>query len=67
MPEESDWFICPDLFLVVAVLSIYATILRHSWMLRNYHESKVHGANTGPIWDRQDPDGPYIGPTNFVI
>ena len=30
-------------------------------------ESKVHGANMGPIWDRRDPDGPYVGPMNSTI
>ena len=30
-------------------------------------ESKVPGANMGPIWGRQDPDGPHVGPMNFVI
>ena len=30
-------------------------------------ESRVHGANMGPIWDRQDPGGPHVGPMNFVI
>ena len=30
-------------------------------------ESKVHGANMGPIWGRQDPGGPHVGPKNFVI
>ena len=28
---------------------------------------KVHGANIGPIWGRQDPGGPHVGPMNFVI
>ena len=23
--------------------------------------SKVHGANMGPIWGRQDPGGPHVG------
>ena len=31
------------------------------------HDSKVHGANMGPIWGRQDPGGPHVGPMNFVI
>ena len=31
------------------------------------HDSKVHGANMGPIWGRQDPDGPHVGPMNFAI
>ena len=30
-------------------------------------ESKVHGANMGPIWGRQNPGGPYVGPMNFAI
>ena len=32
-----------------------------------YPDSKVHGANMGPIWGRQDPGGPHVGPLNFVI
>ena len=30
-------------------------------------DSKVHGANMGPIWGRQDPGGPHIDPMNFAI
>ena len=30
-------------------------------------DSKVHGANMGPIWGRQDPGGPHAGPMNFAI
>ena len=30
-------------------------------------DSKVHGANMGPTWDRQDPSGPHVGSMNFVI
>ena len=29
--------------------------------------SKVHGANMGPIWGRQDPGGSKVGPMNFAI
>ena len=32
-----------------------------------YHDSKVHGANMGPIWGRQDPGGSHVGPMNFAI
>ena len=32
-----------------------------------FPDSKVHGANMRPIWGRQDPDGPHVGPVNFVI
>ena len=30
-------------------------------------DSKVHGANMGPIWGRQDPGGPHIGPMSLAI
>ena len=28
---------------------------------------KVHGAKMGPIWGRQDPGGPRVGPMNFAV
>ena len=30
-------------------------------------DSKIHGANMGPIWGRQDPGGPHVGPMNLAI
>ena len=30
-------------------------------------DSKVHGANMGSIWGRQDPGGPHVDPMNFAI
>ena len=30
-------------------------------------DNKVHGANMGPSWGRQDPGGPHVGPMNFAI
>ena len=30
-------------------------------------DGKVHGANMGPIWGRQDPGGPHVGPMTFAI
>ena len=38
-----------------------------SSLSRNRPDSKFHGANMGPIWDRQDPGGPHVGPMNFAI
>ena len=32
-----------------------------------FPDSKVHGANMGPIWDWQDPGGPHVGYMNFAI
>ena len=30
-------------------------------------DNKVHGANMGPTWGRQDPGGPHVGPTSLAI
>ena len=32
-----------------------------------FPDSKVRGANIGPIWGRQDPGGPHVGPMSFAI
>ena len=37
------------------------------WHMKNYPESKFHGANKGPIWGRQDPDGPRVDPINLAF
>ena len=34
---------------------------------RDTPDSKVHGANMGPIWGQQGPGGPHVGPMNFAI
>ena len=34
---------------------------------RDMPDSKVHGANMGPTWGRQDPGGAHVGPMNIVI
>ena len=33
----------------------------------HYPDTKVHGANMGPMWGRQDPGGPHVGPMNLAI
>ena len=41
---------------------------RHICLKPGYvSDSKVHGANMGPMWCRQDPGGPHVGPMNFAI
>ena len=30
-------------------------------------DSKVHGANMGPTWGRQDPGWPYVGQMDLAI
>ena len=36
----------------------------HHWSIR---DSKLLGANMGPVWGRQDPVGPHVGPMNFAL
>ena len=40
---------------------------KDQYVLKIYPDSKVHGTNKGPIWGRQDPGGPHVGPMNFTI
>ena len=46
---------------------MFFPILCYSSIVEIYPESKVHGANTGTTWGRQDPGGPHDGPMNFAI
>ena len=42
----------------------------HGWnenTLNICPDNKVHVANMGPIWGRQGPGGPHVGPMNFAI
>ena len=36
-------------------------------LLHSCPDSKFHGANMGPIWGRQNPGGPHVGPMNLAI
>ena len=36
-------------------------------VLHNHPDSKVHGANMGPVWGQQDPGGPHIGHMKLAI
>ena len=40
---------------------------RYSNCVRSAPDSKIHGAKIGPIWGRQDPGGPHVGPMNLAI
>ena len=56
---------------ILPAISTYITVFlkRHSAQIGKQHnpDSKVHGANMGPIWGRQDPGGPHVGPMNLAI
>ena len=50
--------------------SLVSSILHYKEKTHNKgddSDSKVHEANMGPIWGRQDPGGPHGGPMNFAI
>ena len=58
-PSKSlDWALVTDQYVCL----IY--VLHWSIMCP---DSKVHGANMGPIWGQQDPGGPHVGPMNFAV
>ena len=46
-----------------------AILMCVAWFVCITPDSKVHGANMGPIWDRQDPGGrgPHVDPMNLAI
>ena len=61
------------IFSYVKFINQFASLLTWlSWYHLNCHihripDSKVHGANMGPTWGRQDPGGPHVGPMNLAI
>ena len=40
---------------------------KHGTLLHSVPDNKIHGANMGPIWGRQDRGGPHVGPVNLAI
>ena len=58
------------LYEIRPVLSTIGTAVLTSMLnafLAAFPDSMVPGANMGPIWVRQDPGGPTVGPMNFAI
>ena len=58
----------PSIYSIVACfpISIHKASVTETVVI-NYWTTLVHGANMGPIWGRQDPGGPHVGPMNFAI
>ena len=50
-----------------AYMNISTTFFSYCSIYHKNPDSKVHGANMGPIWGRQDPGGPHVRPMNFAI
>ena len=66
--QRSDWIgIVEYATPLVALLNITNKCAHRAFYYGDIPDSKVHGANMGPIWGRQDPGGPHVGPMNFAI
>ena len=47
-----------------------STAIKVEWLqsyTKSFPDNKIHGTSMGPIWGRQDPAGPHVGPTNLAI
>ena len=45
----------------------FLTVIIFRETTHSFPDSKFHKANMGPIWGRQDPDGPHVGPLNVAM
>ena len=61
------YYIFQELGIWIHFVSFHLFIDVNNIILKNIPDSKVQGANMGPIWVRQDPGGPHVGPMNFAI
>ena len=67
-PMVSLWRRCMwCLFWVHCVICMLFSHFNAACSIVLYPDSKVHGANMGPIWGRQDPDWLHIGPMKIAI
>ena len=71
--KSSDWPDATEVMLKdMATIHQYQPTTNHNKALSvcvcwDIPDSKVHGAKMGPIWGRQVPGGPHVGPMNFAI
>ena len=54
-------------YIWVHIAEIMACHLFSTKPLPKDPDSKIHGANVGPTWGRQDPGGPHVGHRNLAI
>ena len=61
--------LCYNETAMYVTMSIARHVLdvKPSLYLNTNPDSKVHGANMGPTWRRQDPGGPHVGHMNLAI
>ena len=61
-------WLCPKGLITDHYESMFSTnVAWEPMILFLYPESKAHAANMGPIWGRQDPGGPHVGPMIIAI
>ena len=69
--DDTDYKMSAFLFSLIVSRELSTTIIAamHSIMLANDRipDSRVHGANMGPIWGRKGPGGPHVGPMNIAL
>ena len=53
--------------IISQIIATHLKILCEEMKLVLWSSRKVHGANLGPIWGRQDPGGPHVGPMSLAI
>ena len=64
-PRESPSY--SERTLTPTSATLCARLTRLWTYVKNYTDSKVHGAHVGPFWGRQDPGGRHVGLMNFAI
>ena len=50
-----------------SVITLKAQFIGPTWGPSGSCRPQVHGSNMGPIWGRQEPGWPHVGPMNFAI
>ena len=60
-------YCCSDMAAVSSLSEWWHHIQGAMRLSRSKADSKVHGANIGPIRGWQDPGGPHVSPINFAI
>ena len=64
--ETAPW-LSDRLRFIVGIVAVVRRDLYIATASGKYPDSKVHGANMGSNWGRQDPGGPHVGPMNLAI
>ena len=66
---HQTWPVCVSfgMYCIITDITDINNRILYIYDANNVPDSKVHGANMGPIWGRQDPGGLRVGPMNLAI